>query len=406
MDSIRPLHLVRAASLVALLVMAIHLQLATALPPGTTGSGALLQRGTTLFFSLLFAACFWVNTRRMAGARLEPSRLGLLLIQVALVFPLNTDVFYLTAVESALVLPLRTAVVWMVGQAVFFAARALTFVGSEQFNPLGGLERAPMAAVVALSILSTIGWQLFAFSIGLLAASEHRARTDLARANAERLAAEQLLRESARDGERLRIARELHDSVGHLLAALRVQIELARRRSEGPPEILDRLQGIAAEVLRQVRVVVHRLREEPDSNLALALRTVAAGVYEPRIVLSIEEEAQVSDPGAAHALYRAAQEGVTNAIRHGGAGTVRISLARAGDEVVLEVSDDGRGANGIEPGAGLLGMRERLEGVGGSLTVAARPGRGVTLRAAVPASSRGVGSAASPDGPPVGGVRP
>jgi signal transduction histidine kinase len=141
---------------------------------------------------------------------------------------------------------------------------------------------------------------------------------------------------------------------------------------------------MTTELLGHVRSVVHRLREEPDGGLVLALRTLAAGVHEPQILLSVEEGMEVDDPGVAHALYRCAQEGLTNAIRHGRASLVRIDLAHEREEIVLQVRDDGKGAAEIVPGAGLLGMRERLEGVGSSLAIDATPGRGVTLTARVP----------------------
>ena len=131
------------------------------------------------------------------------------------------------------------------------------------------------------------------------------------------------------------------------------------------------------------------LRAEPFS-LATALYALVEGLDDPdfRVVLDLDGP-DVPGRAGPEALYRVAQEALTNARRHADAGLVRVAVRSTGDDAVLSVEDDGRG---FEPeataGGGLTGMRERLAVLGGTVCVESSPGRGTRITASVPVAAR------------------
>ncbi len=109
----------------------------------------------------------------------------------------------------------------------------------------------------------------------------------------------------------------------------------------------------------------------------------------PEIHLSLPESFEVGDPEQAHALVRCVQEIVTNAVKHAACDNLWIEISRAGEGLEVKARDDGRGAESVEVGHGLTGMRERLERLGGRLQVASEPERGFRVTAWVPSGGGG-----------------
>lgn len=228
------------------------------------------------------------------------------------------------------------------------------------------------------------GFQVFALTTTLALLSERTLRHRLALANAELQATRSLLEAASRHGERLRIARELHDLVGHHLTALALHLEVAEHLVEGgAKEPVERARAIARLLLADVRQVVGDLREQPV-DLSERVRAMVADLPGPRIVLSLPDRCPVNDEERAIAALRLVQEALTNALRHGDPERVAIALSCQGDTLSIEVRDDGRGCDRVEPGNGLRGMRERIERFGGSLTLESRRGAGFAVRATVP----------------------
>lgn len=198
-----------------------------------------------------------------------------------------------------------------------------------------------------------------------MAARESRARAELVQLNGDPRATQGLLADSARLAERLFISRELHDAVGHHLTALSVNLDLASRRLQGvEAEAVREAHAVTRLLLGEVRQIVGQLRDTRRVDLPAALRTLGAAIEQPRVEVQVDEDLVV-DPLRAHALYRCAQEALTNAVRHARATRVLLALSRAPDGLCLEVRDDGRGTAHVTPGAGLRGMRERVEEAGG-----------------------------------------
>lgn len=229
-------------------------------------------------------------------------------------------------------------------------------------------------AIVVLAIYG--GFQAFA-SLTVHAAARAEAMADeLSAVNARLLATQSLLVESARDGERLRVSRELHDVAGHKLTALKLNLEiLSRDPALAPRRELDVARQMAAELLDDVRSVVSQLRSSDGLNLEQALARLIEPVPRPPIHLRVEPDARATDTESAETIVRAAQEGLTNALRHAAADNIWLTLTRRAGELELVIEDDGDYDGTYQPGHGLIGMRERLQAIGGEL-VAGRGARG------------------------------
>ncbi len=210
------------------------------------------------------------------------------------------------------------------------------------------------------------------------------AHADLAAAHADLRATSALLAASSRDAERLRIARDLHDVVGHQLTALTLELEIASHRVDGgAAEHVTRARGVAKDLLRDVRAVVGELRGGPG-GLEPALREVL-DLPGLAVALSVDPALRLDDARLV-AVVRCVQEAGTNALRHApGATRLAVRVRREGGDVLVDVHDDGPGALAWEPGHGLRGMQERVAALGGSLAVDPGPGRGFRVTARVPA---------------------
>jgi signal transduction histidine kinase len=240
------------------------------------------------------------------------------------------------------------------------------------------------AAVPAL--FAYVGFQIFAGFTALYARRAEEARDAAVQINAELTATRQLLLESARGEERLRLSRELHDVVGHKLTALKLQLRLQARRADASP-IIAECERLADELLADVRGVVGALREYDGIELRQALAALVPALPQPQVRLELAPEARAPGLAQAQALLRCAQEGLTNALRHSGAAEVVIRLQAEAAGIALSVEDDGRARQLPQPGNGLRGMRERLEALGGRLELALRDSGGLRLHAWLPQSS-------------------
>lgn len=244
----------------------------------------------------------------------------------------------------------------------------------------------------------------FAFVLAALHLREQQARSDLAVANARLLELGAQTEELATMRERTRVARDIHDGLGHHLTVVGMQVQAARAVLGSDPDKADRLLGQAEEqarqALRSVRESVTALREpRPSEPLPHQLRTLAAEVAAAGLPTSVHVEGDERrlDGEVQVALYRVAQEGLTNVRKHASAHAAAVRLCYLPEVVRLEVRDDGRGMGrdtrpGTEAendrgsgGFGLIGIRERAERLGGSLTVESAPGTGVAVRVELPA---------------------
>ncbi|MCD9004958.1 histidine kinase [Luteimonas sp. XNQY3] len=237
-----------------------------------------------------------------------------------------------------------------------------------------------------MSVLIFAGFQIFAALCMHYARSAEHARDTLARVNADLLATRALLADSARDAERLRVARELHDVAGHKLTAMRLNLRalVDEPAFAGNPQlrIAEQLSG---ELLGDIRNVVQALRDSGGLDLATALRALAAPMPRPRLRLSIADDVRVADPAIAEAVLRLVQEALTNAARHADADTLDVVLHRDGDLLHVTIEDDGRVREGWREGNGIAGMRERLAALQGRVRLARNRSGAMRIDAELPA---------------------
>lgn len=211
-------------------------------------------------------------------------------------------------------------------------------------------------------------------------------------------AANRQLRESARQREELattqernRVAREIHDGVGHYLTVVKTQLDAAAGLLPAQPErarvAVVKAARLTGEALDDVRRSVGTLRSDTArAPLPEALRALAEEAGLP-VAVRIEGEPRALAAAVEHALFRAAQEGLTNVRKHAQASAADVVLEfRGGGGVRLGVSDDGRGAQAAaKTGFGLVGMRERIELLGGRVESGSRAEGGYALLVEVPA---------------------
>ncbi|HSG39120.1 MAG TPA: sensor histidine kinase [Thermoanaerobaculia bacterium] len=334
--------------------------------------------GFSLAAILLFGLLFWIVTSERDFA--PGWQIAMVAVQTLLAVALTLSVqngltsilLVVTAALAAELLSVRAAVTWLVLQTV--AVGCLLVYGTN-------LE--PQYALI--NCLAFAGFQVFALHHSLTTARERRGREELTRVNAELLATRKLLEDSSRAAERLRISRELHDGMGHHLAALSLSLEAARHAPEAEKgKHVGTAQGLTKRMLQEVREVVGQLREGNPIDLAGALAELAAGIERPAVHLAFPGDLRIDDPEHAHALLRCAQEILTNAVRHAAARNLWLEVVQGPDGLELRARDDGRGAGAVRPGNGLTGMRERLEQLGGRLAVETVPGSGFRVRAWLP----------------------
>jgi len=237
-------------------------------------------------------------------------------------------------------------------------------------------------------LVPAMGFQAFAALTARYATMAQRARDEVVQVNAELLATRALLDESARSEERLKLSRELHDVAGHKLTALKLNLaRLGRDPAFADRDEITVSMQLAHELLGDIRSVVGELRKHDGIDLRAALEAMTEQIPGPRFRIEVEPESRIDAVQLAETLLRCAQEGITNALRHGRPSEVTVWCGRRDGAIELHVRDDGAARPRIRFGHGLTGMRERLEALGGSLRVAPAPDRGVELIARVPAGS-------------------
>lgn len=246
------------------------------------------------------------------------------------------------------------------------------------------------------AVLPASAWAVVPFAAGTVV-RVNREATARSRAEQARSRAEQARRQA--DEERLRIAQEVHDVVGHGLAAISMQAEIALhllpKRPEQAETALTAISRTSREALDELRVTLGAVRRGaergPVPGLARlpALRDRLAGAglaVELRVVGDPRELPNPVDLAA----YRVVQEALTNVLRHAGVANADVTVGYRVDELTVEVTDRGAGAAGdvLDPagdgGHGLAGMRERVDALGGRLLVGPRPDGGFRVYARLP----------------------
>lgn len=285
-------------------------------------------------------------------------RMGLLVILLVVVAALS--VYFLPAAAAWVIVVLNTVVIAVAG------TRA-------------GAPASEVALGTGFYLLIQVATVLG--SIALL--REQATRRRLAAANVELQAASALLAQSARDAERLRISRDLHDSLGHQLTVLNLELEVARHRADdGAREPVDRASALARTLLAEVRTTVGELRTEPG-DLRDVLTRIVSDLPGLEVHVEVSRQVRAGEQERTVVVY-AVREIVTNTIRHADASEVWIEVRHEDGHLLLTASDDGDGDRAFVPGNGLRGLAERFASLGGEVAWDPAPGFRVTARVPSP----------------------
>jgi len=251
------------------------------------------------------------------------------------------------------------------------------------------LATGPTTRDVVERTVLLAGWFLCAVVAGMADRNwqAYLRQTEQRALEAERTREEAALRRAGE--ERLRIARELHDSLTHSISIVKLQagvaVHLARKRGEEIPPALLAIQDASGDAMRELRATLDILRtDEPTGTPALLVqRACGAGLA---VELTVTGDERPLAATVDRAVYRIVQEALTNAARHAGPAKVGVQLAYGQDDLTISVEDDGT-ADPVRPptpGVGLTGMRERVTALGGTLDAAPRTEGGFSVRARLP----------------------
>jgi len=253
----------------------------------------------------------------------------------------------------------------------------------------GFMAAGPTTQEIVERALLLVGWFLCALVTGLADRNwqAYLRQTEQRALEAERTREEAALRRAGE--ERLRIARELHDSLTHSISIVKLQagvaVHLARKRGEEVPPALLAIQEAGGEAMRELRATLEVLRtDEPTGTPALLVeRARAAGLA---VDLRVSGKERALTATVDRAAYRIVQEALTNAARHAGPAKVTVELDYKPSELTIRVDDDGAAQPSRPPeaGIGLTGMRERVTALGGTLHAGPRAEGGFSVRAELP----------------------
>jgi signal transduction histidine kinase len=257
----------------------------------------------------------------------------------------------------------------------------------QQFDELVRLETwedlyKPQVIVIS-ALIEYVGISLFVVLLGFVVVAERRSRQ-----KAEALTQE--IEVMAATLERSRIARDIHDSLGHSLTTLNIQLELAQAMRQRDPaqadQALNNAQQLSSHCLEAVRQAVQTVRRE-DFSLANALHRLIAQIRQSQ---TFSIDAKINLPPLplqiSHQLYCVAQEGFTNIQKHAQASHVYCRAEIVEKSIILELTDDGKGFDATLPAAGygLKGMVERVSLLGGELQMHSAVGKGTQIKVVVP----------------------
>ena len=264
--------------------------------------------------------------------------------------------------------------------AVALAVVIAVVATSKELGPF--VEQEPGETALDLQLYITFS-ALTTLCLAAIVSERRRAAQELSESRA-RIAA-------ARERERRRLEGELHDSAQNRIFALRVKLRAAQERTGDAA--LEELIDEAGAVGDDLRRIAHGLSPPMLSTHGLAAALQVEGSHSAIPVEIVNGDLGLSEPHLERAVYLCCLESIQNAAKHAGSGaTVTVRLRRDADELRFSVEDDGVGFDPrtATPGAGLAGLRDRIETVGGHIAVETAPGRGTTVAGAVPWPARAV----------------
>ena len=313
------------------------------------------------FCFLTYLLCFVIITRDPALVSNKRLLVGILFIQLASAFsllwilpvsflPILTIIWvsilpHVTSLSRSIVITVVVVVLWFSiyqirwNQDVFFSAMLYS------------------------------SFHLFSILMMHHAKTAEKATAEALRLNSELMSTRQLLSEVSKQSERTRIARDLHDLLGHHLTALIINLQIAEHLTEGEAKgKVEQCHSLAKLLMSDVREAVTSLRENQTLELETMLDELVKNVPKLQIHRAIDKDFNIEDIETAKTILSCIQEGITNSLKHAGATDFWVNLTLQSSSYKLQLRDNGKVKTPIHHGHGLLGMKERVEFLNGNLT--------------------------------------
>jgi two-component system sensor histidine kinase DesK len=361
-------------SCAVILAVSYHVIRQRVLYGGFTGQQSLYESGWTIpvIVLTLLSALYFITALFFLVLELHPAKddkrqslsktilnsQGALVFGLFVVSPESAGVFAALCLSRVRTYYSLKIALWILAFTIVTFAASIAFYYGDVLGPLG----------IAIVTVLAAGFYLFTLVHSHNAVREKELRQEALALNGELLATRELLAQSSRQSERLRIARNIHDLLGHHLTGLILNLEVAGHISEG--EVQDKVKqslALAKSLLGDLRNAVSDLRESASLDFNQALNEIISNIPEVEVDLSIEEGLVVGNTETAETLIRCIQESLTNVRRHANATRCFISLYREQGRIVLQVNDNGSVKSSISPGNGLNGMMERIDALSGKL---------------------------------------
>lgn len=284
-------------------------------------------------------------------------------ITFALSIRIQIDVFFIYSIIWIAYVPtyLPRSLAWwsLLGVALAWFGIRITF--SQETN------------VFAKTILEST-FHMFALISSIATQDSIKANDKTQQLNRELLATQQLLSDASKENERTRIARDLHDLLGHHLTALTINLQVAGRVSDGEAKKhIEQCYALSKLLLNDVREAVTTLRSMPVVNVKELLSIATRDLPRLSVSLEVQETINLDDVNIAETLLRVVQEAITNTLKHSDAKQAWVTVVDQGNTITFKYSDSGTGSKSLSLGNGLKGMQERLDYIGGTVSFSDQP---------------------------------
>lgn len=213
-------------------------------------------------------------------------------------------------------------------------------------------------------------FHMFALLIASSNKNERQAKLELQAKHDQLAATQDLLAQVSQQTERTRIARDLHDLLGHHLTALTIKLQVAERLTEGEAKThIEECHSIAKLLLNDVRDAVDTLRQNQNIDFRQSLNLLLKNTPHLNVQLEFDDSLSIENIDTAQTLFRCIQEAITNSLKHGSAKHIWIKINRQKGEIITHIHDDGIVKRNWKKGNGLTGMEERVSERYGKLDV-------------------------------------
>ncbi|HBN15406.1 sensor histidine kinase [Pseudohongiella sp. O18] len=310
---------------------------------------------------LVNIVCFFLSTSDWAQQQRHR-----MMVVIWLEAAIIVSLYFLVSISFVAIL----GIIWVVQITELFPIRTtswilLAAVSIFSFTQIFHWNDSSLMLALTGSITLSL-FHLFAVIATYRAKREQELREETAALNRELLATRELLTEHSRQTERLRIARDLHDLLGHHLTAQILQLEVATHVTDGTGrQKVEQALALGKLLLSDLRTAVSELREDEPINFRDAVKKLVIGV--PNIDIHLNFNSTLGEMHQAETLLRCTREALTNILRHSGASRCDISFNSTDSHYHLQIRDDGRCRDSVTPGNGLKGIKERVEEAGGDV---------------------------------------